>query len=642
MKKRPRKVRAQRRGWPALALLVAPLLILVAYRGVSGFELVGDARFLILENRFGHSLDQLVPALTHDYFWSSSGNTIQYWRPWTKLSWLIEWQVFHDFGGGYVWVNVVWHALGSLAVFALGRDLGLSRWVAVACAVLFGLHPVTIEAVSLVMARSDVVAASATVGAVLFWRRFRASTGWRRRGFLLLHLVAALLALGSKESALMLPLVLVVMAALDGDFSRERRRHLVGLLPTIAIAVGYFALRRHFLERQAVGLSATTLGFDPVRIFSCIGFYLRETFPLSLASGLRDLPFSEARSTPFVLKTLATLSVFGGLVAVAARRRDRQLLGSFAWTVLALLPVLLPRDIAVVSGGDRYPLADRWLHHAMAPALLAWVLLAKHASAALSERFQVPHTRLAWVGGLAMAAWACVLLARASSDRAELGSDLGMLENEDRLFYRAIPPEHRSAWDECRHDERMLAKASLERRPSRILELAPAAVARCGTPEIDAYYLEALYQTRRFDLAEPVARRLAARAPRDVRGHGRIAAVAGLTLLERGHTLEAKPLLEAGVRAGALGCASFVALAEAARRHGRPIEAATHAETAYACGAGRDPSLLVAAATWLAENGERERARAVLARLRGRDLSADQAAQVEAVERELANPVTPR
>jgi len=626
----------RRRLWP---FVLGPFLAVLAYRSVGSFELVGDARFLILENSFAHSLEHLGATLVHDYFWSSSGNIIPYWRPVTRVSWLFEWQLFHGWAGGYAWINVAWHALGALGVAALARALGLSRSIALASSVVYALHPIAIEPVSLVMARSDVVAASASVWAVVSWHWLRRrARGWPVWG---LHVAALALALGSKEAALVLPVVLGLMAALAGDFAPAERRRLLLLVPSAVLALAYFFARKLLLERQAPGLSATTIALDPLRVVTGLGFYLRETAPLRLSSGLRELPIAEAKSAAFLAKTLLTLGALSALAVFARRRGQTAWLGVLGWVVLALLPVLLPKDIAVPTEVAKYPLADRWAYHALAPALLAWGFLVEHAASVLAARYRVLHERGLLAAGALLACWSLAMLWTSSADRAELASDLAMLDNEDRVFYQAIPPEYRTRWDDCRHDERVLAKASLLREPGRVVELAPAAIARCGTPELDLYYLEALVALGRFELAEPVARRLAAKPPHDRRAHGRVAALAATALLERGQTPEARPLVESAVRLGSLGCRSFVALAEAARRAGRLAEAAAHAETAYECGGRRDASLLVAGATWLAAAGERERARSLLERTRGLALTPDQAEQARALERDLPRSPAP-
>lgn len=643
MKKRRRKVRpsssTSSRGFPERAepprarfwpFWLAPLLALIANRSVTGFEFVGDARFLILENRFAHSLEYLSATLAHDYFWSSSGNIIPYYRPFTRLSWLFEWQAFRDWAGGYALVNVSWHASAALGLAWLGVTLGLSRAVAVGVAVVFALHPIAVEPVSLIMARSDVVATSAAIWAVASFCVLRRRTS---PGLWLLHCVATALALGSKEAALALPLVLVSWSLASGDFARPLAlSRLRPLLPSVLLGASYFALRKLLLERQAEGLSATTLAFDPLRIVACFGLYLRETFPFGVRSAIRELPIAEAKSVGCVSLTLLVLGFFAASFVAAVRRRETSLVALHAWFGLALLPVLLPKDIAVVTEAAKYPLADRWLYFALGPALLVWATWLDRGLGTLSEP---RRSRVLRLGGAVLGGWAAVMLARSNADRAELGSDLALLDNEDRVFYQGIPEEYRTAWDHCRHDERMLARASLSRQPAKILELAPAALARCSAPELDLYYLEALVALGRFEEAESVARRLAAEPPRDRRAHGRVAALVGTTLVARGRTAEARPFVESAVRLGALPCSSFVAMTEAARKAGRLVEAAAHAETAFECGGQKDPSLLVAAATFLGQAGERERARSLLARTRGLTLSSDQADQARALESEL-------
>ena len=83
-----------------LCFVVPPLLAVVAYRHASHVEFVGDTRFLIAENAFIRSLSYWSETLVHDYFWSSSGQIIPYWRPFTKLSWLLEWRWFQGWAGG--------------------------------------------------------------------------------------------------------------------------------------------------------------------------------------------------------------------------------------------------------------------------------------------------------------------------------------------------------------------------------------------------------------------------------------------------------------------------------------------------------------------------------------------------------------
>jgi len=245
------------------------------------------------------------------------------------------------------------------------------------------------------------------------------------------------------------------------------------------------------------------------------------------------------------------------------------------------------------------------------------------------------------MGGVSLVvAWAVLMLARSTADRAELASDLAMLDNEDRIFYRQIPERFRTHWDDCRHEQRVLVKALMQGRASEAAGRGGAALERCpDDPDVQLYVLDALVQLRQFQEAEPLALKLVASPPRDLRNHGRLAFLAGVTLLNRGETLRAKPLLEKAVRLGQTSCRSFIALAEAAKARGRVVEAAAHLETAFQCSGGKDASLRVAAATWLLDAGEREPAHRALAGLRGLSLSDDQAQQVTALRRALGDDV---
>src|SRR4051794_14046647 len=129
--------------WRALlgraALPSALLVTALAYAGSLGYGFVADARFLIQDNRYLDSWTWLRDTLTHDYFWSSSGATIPYWRPLTKLGWLVEARLWGRSAAAFHAVQVAWLLLAVAGVYALARQLGVGRRWAWAAALLFGL-----------------------------------------------------------------------------------------------------------------------------------------------------------------------------------------------------------------------------------------------------------------------------------------------------------------------------------------------------------------------------------------------------------------------------------------------------------------------------------------------------------------------
>ena len=194
-------------AWNRLWWVIPFALGLFAYRGSFAYDYIADAVFLLEHNAHLTDWSYLWGTLTQDYFWSSSGNTIPYWRPVTTLLWLLEAQVFGIHTHVFHLFQFAWFSVAIGAVMALARTLGASRLSATIAGLLFALHPAAFEPVCLLMARSDVIGAAGALWAVFFWKRWQEGDSRAQ----MLHVLCFLFALGAKESvvaALRCPLVL--------------------------------------------------------------------------------------------------------------------------------------------------------------------------------------------------------------------------------------------------------------------------------------------------------------------------------------------------------------------------------------------------------------------------------------------------
>ncbi|MFI5299102.1 MAG: hypothetical protein ACHREM_13480 [Polyangiales bacterium] len=610
-------------------LWLLPIAVtLFAFRSVGTFEFAADARMLILDNGYlqtGSAWDQV----RHDYFWSSSGSIIPYWRPWTKLSWWLEWRAFGPHAPSFVWVSVLWHCLGVAGVQRLALDLRLHRYAAFLVAIAFALHPVTVEPVSMIMARSDVVAAAGMVWSVIAFRRW--ALGTRHRGrWLLVHGLATMFALASKEVAATIPLLIAGFAVTELEPTaqwRGRARAIgLALAPSVLMTVVYLVVRRHLLALEHPDLPKTSLDTRWIRPFASLAFYAQGAFPLAPSSIVRDLPMSEAKSAWFVARALATWIAMGAGLWLGFRR-DRRLLPLLGWSIVALLPVVLTRDISVPVGPGKLALADRWLYAALAPSLLAWAIVVE------SFVTTVSRAKAALAG---MGVWSLYLLSRSTEDRGRLASELAMLDDEDRVF-DAIPAAHRTLEDRCRVEERKVARALMKDEPQLAYTTSADALAVCGrTPERVSDLLDAAVRTQRWVEASSLADEAVAHPPRDPRGNRRLTFDIGTAFVARGRGVDGERWLGKTVELGTPMCAlPWIAMAEATRARKDIPGAAKRLENAYECGGKRDPSLLIAGATWLADAGESDRARALLGRAAGHTLSPDQAAQAAMVSKAL-------
>jgi len=558
----------RRRLWTLIPLVAA----LVACRSHLAFGLVADAKFLIAENSF-LTPSQLWANASHDYFWSSSGNSIPYYRPFTKISWVLEAalggrrpSVFHA-------VQVAWFLVAIAALLWLARELGLRRRYAALAGVLFALHPAVAEPVALVMARSDVVATAGSIAALAAFRTFVRT---RRRRYLVLHAVAFAVAIASKESAIVVPPLITLWLLLD------RRRPWGALAPSWALAVLYFVVRA-----RVVG--GTGLALDPLRWFVGGGLSIAATGKLLLETGVRNVSRGEAVG----LAALATAAVGWGaaLTIAACGRRRRALFVLVAWMVASIAMVLLPRAVYVPNAEGKIALADRWLLPAVAAASLI--------AAVFAQTFLRGRGPLAVLGLVAV--WAAVMMTFAPTLRAYYASDEALLDLEDHVF-ATTPAKFRTLDDTCRANDRIIAR-QLARGEARSAIGTLERMTQCS-PTFDRQFnrLAALVAIGRFEEARPLANALVARTDGDARMRPRAFYLAGLAALESGDVRSAELRFAEAARLGFRACELLAQRARVAMMLEHPVEGAERFEQAYACteqaGKPQRMFLLLAARAW--------------------------------------------
>ena len=190
-----------------------------------------------------HSLTNL-PDLLLDPYWADEAMGL--YRPLVSASYAVDWAVS---GGKPLWfhvVNVAWNAAACGALFLLLAAFAPMA-AALAGALLFAAHPVHVEAVANVVGRAELIAATLMFSALLLWLRRSVNQPSESRatfGIIALYAMAVL----SKESAIMLPALVVLVDAARGELTPTTlvpwlRRHGRTFGVLIVVAVAYLALR---------------------------------------------------------------------------------------------------------------------------------------------------------------------------------------------------------------------------------------------------------------------------------------------------------------------------------------------------------------------------------------------------------------
>ena len=256
-----------------------------------------------------------------------------YYRPIVTLSLMIDAQV----GGARPWIyhvsNLLYHAIVCCLAFSLLVQLQIRRLPALVALLAFAVHPIATQAVVWIPGRNDTLLAVFLLLAVLAYMRM-CETG--KRSWLIGHWLAFTCALLAKETALIIPVIVLLYHAVVARKRLLSRPMILCASGWILIAAAWY-LVRHPIVAARPGVA------NPVAVGALL---TNLRVPLELF-GKMILPL---RMSPYptcgVLPTIAGVMGLAGLTALLGRRHDqgdRLRIFAVSWMVITLLPPLLVR-----------------------------------------------------------------------------------------------------------------------------------------------------------------------------------------------------------------------------------------------------------------------------------------------------------
>lgn len=310
-------------------------------------------------------------------------------RPLLKLSYTLDWTLGAGAVGFHI-SNLLIHLTNSFLVYRLAQEFLRQPWqhseqqyAPLFGALLFAVHPAHTEAVTYLCGRSASLMALFYLAALLCY-----ATGRARRNTLLIYVATPslfLLALGVKETAVTLPLALLLWEARCGWRWKTALKTLWPSWALLCAAALLFLFSASYSAQMARSAALNSMEGNLATQLGGFMYLLRQwALPLWLNID-PDLPL--LHNIGDALWPLAFFVAY--VMATALCWRKRPWLGfALAWALLHLLPLylLLPRlDIA----------NERQLYLAAWPLLLALAI----------ELERLPHKRLAAI------AFATLLLA---------------------------------------------------------------------------------------------------------------------------------------------------------------------------------------------------------------------------------------
>jgi len=260
------------------------------------------------------------------------------YRPFTIMSYALNYHVFGSSPTSFHVVNIIIHALNSFLVFWLVNYLFKNKFLSYITFLLFLVHPIHAEAVTSIVGRAELLAFFWSLVATYF---FIKKDAW-------LSSVSFFFALLSKEIALMvLPIIFYVnWIPLKNGFLTTVRRTLVFALPVLVyVALRYKALGAYFLGDATTTIVENPLKFMPfgeriLTAFKVLYMYLERLFwPVRLSA---DYSYNTILPVQSFLEPtfLAGAGFFGFLLWLLFFSRIRHPSGAFGALVF-LAPYLM-------------------------------------------------------------------------------------------------------------------------------------------------------------------------------------------------------------------------------------------------------------------------------------------------------------
>lgn len=277
-----------------------------------------------------------------------SSYSVANYHPLTMLSFFIEYRFFQNHPFGYHTTNLSLHIINVFLVFLLFLALSDSMLVASITAVLFGIHPLRVEAVAWLSARKDLLGAFFLLIALLCYTHYvRAS---RRKACYFFSLSAFVASLLAKPMALTLPFILFLV-----DFLTERIRNRKSFMEKLPFFVCSFVFGVIAVKAQYSGGGVQrNIVFDPIQKTAEIGYiifhYLNKIIIPRGFSCLYPYPTFEQKA----LSGLCFLAACLGAVLLLRKKPNKRIIFGLVFFLFALIPVLqfVPVSPGIVA--DRY------------------------------------------------------------------------------------------------------------------------------------------------------------------------------------------------------------------------------------------------------------------------------------------------
>lgn len=281
-----------------------------------------------------------------------------YYRPLQSISYMIDYYLWKLNPTGYHITNLLWHLLTVVLIYflvnlILRNSVNLKNYtekIALIAGLLFVIHPIHTEAVTYISGRTDLMASSFILLAFIMFIKYTQSS-LKRRKYYIYSIISFILALLSKETAVMFPFILLLYDYSVGttETIKLREKIIYHYSPFVIIVLIYAWLRLYVLNFGPWPASGINFYIKLLTAFKSFILYIK----------LLLLPFDLHMDRSISMATsLVNFTVLGSialliLMVIAVKKAGRNykiVLFSALWFLIFFLPTsnllaYLPRSM---------------------------------------------------------------------------------------------------------------------------------------------------------------------------------------------------------------------------------------------------------------------------------------------------------
>jgi protein O-mannosyl-transferase len=395
-------------GWRVLAVcLVLGLGTIALYSPAFSFSFVNyEDQFYVSNN------PHLNKGLAGVFGWAFESGYGNVWQPLTWLSHALDCQIYGLTPAGHHATSLILHALNSVLVFLVLRQLTGAFWRSAAVAAFFAWHPLHVEVYAWVAERKGLLCAFFWLLALWAYTRYAENAKARLSNAKFYYIGSVLLfacALMSKVAAVSLPLVLLLLdwwplERLAPTPERPARKQalflLVEKIPFFVLGLASSVITYLVIAANHAPDPLTRVAFKArfiTAVFSYFRYLAKSVWPADLGALHLFLLHRSRLDLIGVSVTLAVISV----AAVANRKTRPYWLVGWLWFLVTLLPMmnLLPAGAHLLPAVS-LPMADRNVY---IPSIGLWMLFCWEAYD-LAARWRLGRAVLGGVCAVLLAA----------------------------------------------------------------------------------------------------------------------------------------------------------------------------------------------------------------------------------------------